>query len=433
MAYDFSNPISFTNAGAGGQYGYENGLPVLNAAIADQLIQSNYGYVKGDAAGTADNAMGWDTGSVGGVLTNGAGIFDIKKEPEYAGQYPTGNFTYSGDMDAAAKQLGLNVSGLSDEQKYNLINDATKDIYLVSGKTGYQAGGVGENGQTPAIPGATTNHATVLYRKEGDALVPLANTAKFYNGKMELSPGSGLGDFFSAVAPIVAMGALAYGLPALSEGLASGLAGAGAAEGATGLASLPSSVLSATEAFGAGVSPNLISPAVLGMQAASAPLTSSSIADVFGDTITNSTPEFNQPITTGNESVYNWNNVNLNPNMTAIDAANAAGAGSSNTALANQLISGGTDFTNVAPGSGYTSQGGPLETSPSSENIKKIADTLRNVGGGFPKMSLGYGSGIGQGYTIPNPFFVPKEQQIIEQTKATQPIYLGQLANLLRG
>ena len=215
MPYDFSTPISFRNAGAGGQYGYVDGLPVLNASIADSVINANNGYVTGDAAGRSDNAMGWDTGSISGVLTNGAGIYGIRKTPETTGEdnTPTGNYSYSGDMNAAAKQLGLNVAGLSDDEKYNLINNATKDLYLVSGKTGRDAGGIGEQyegrTQTAAIPGATTNHATVLYRKEGDALVPISQSAQYYNGEMELSPGSGLSDFMSAVGPIATIAAAA--------------------------------------------------------------------------------------------------------------------------------------------------------------------------------------------------------------------------------
>ena len=135
---------------------------------------------------------GWDTGSVNGVLTSGAGVYGIRRNPETTGEdnTPTGRYTYSGDMDAAARQLGLNVTGLNDDQKYDLINNATKDLYLVSGKTGRDAGGVGEQyegrTQTAAIPGATTNHATVLYRREGDALVPITQTAQYYNGEMEL-------------------------------------------------------------------------------------------------------------------------------------------------------------------------------------------------------------------------------------------------------
>lgn len=226
--YDFSKTITFENAGTGGQYGYVNGFPVLRADIADSVLAANGGYVSGDAAGKADNAMGWDTGSVQGTLANGAGVFGIKKDmqTDTEGQ-PTGQFNYSGDMNAAAKALNLNLTGMSEEQKYNAINNAAKDLYLVSGKTGYQAGGVGEtkNGmlQTAAIPGATTNHATVLYRKEGDALVPLSETAQYFNGEMELSPGSGLSDFLQVAAPIAGIALIATGAGAgLGTSLLSG-------------------------------------------------------------------------------------------------------------------------------------------------------------------------------------------------------------------
>lgn len=246
--YDFSKPITFSNAGAGGQYGYVDGLPVLDASVADQLISQFNGYVQGDAAGRADNAMGWDTGSIGGVLTNGAGVFGVRKEPvmqyDDNGGTPTGEYTYSGDMEAAAKQLGIDTSQFKDvyetkevpgifgilqkqevltksaqDQLYDAINNAAKDIYLVAGKTGYQAGGIGENGQTAAIPGATKNHAAVLYKKEGNALIPLPATAQYFNAEMELDPGSFLGDLAGSFGPIAAIAAMATGHPEIAAAI----------------------------------------------------------------------------------------------------------------------------------------------------------------------------------------------------------------------
>ena len=247
MPYDFSTPIEFRNAGAGGQYGYVDGLPVLNASIADSVIAANNGYVTGDAAGRSDNAMGWDTGSVNGVLTSGAGVYGIRRNPETTGEdnTPTGRYTYSGDMDAAARQLGLNVTGLNDDQKYDLINNATKDLYLVSGKTGRDAGGVGEQyegrTQTAAIPGATTNHATVLYRREGNALIPITQTAQYYNGEMELSPGSGLSDFASFAVPVALMA-----FPGVGTALGTALGATGATAGALGGAIIGGGLSAAT-------------------------------------------------------------------------------------------------------------------------------------------------------------------------------------------
>lgn len=474
MPYDFSTPISFRNAGAGGQYGYVDGLPRLNAVIADQNIDANNGYVQGDAAGTSDNAMGWDTGSVNGVLTRGAGIYGIRKNPETDSEgQQTGSFTYSGDMDAAARQLGLNVTGLNDEQKYNLINNATQNLYLVSGKTGRDAGGVGEEyegrTQTAAIPNATTNHATVLYRKEGDALVPITQTAQYYNGEMELAPGSGLSDFISTVGPIATIAAAASGNPWLAASISAGttaatggdlkdigrnalLAYAGAelgnyfqAPGSTdylGSAALGDASTGAvgSGSTGFGINPNAAGVGInAGTNAALANAlynyapSQAGVSDVFADTVNQPYEASTTPITTGNEIPYDWNTINTQPNMTAVNAANAAGAGASNTPSYVQQMTGGTDFSNVAPGEGYTSQGGPAETSTTDlKNAKKLADLLSNTGKSFANSAFPQ-TGIGQGYSMPNPFYTPKEVQTMAETKTNQPVYLGQLAQLLRG
>lgn len=220
--YDFSKEITYNHAGAGGQYGYVNGFPVLKASIADQLLAQHNGYVSGNTADKADNSMGWDTGSVQGALTRGAGVFGLKKNEDGS---------VSGDLAAAAKQLNLNTTGMSETQQYDAINNLSKDLYLVSGKTGYNAGGIGNGGEPAAIPGATTNHATVLYRKEGDALVPMSETAQYFNGEMELSPGGGLSGFIKAVAPIAGIALMATGA---GSALGASLLGAGASATAAG-------------------------------------------------------------------------------------------------------------------------------------------------------------------------------------------------------
>lgn len=172
--------------------------------------------------------MGWDTGSIGGVLTNGAGVFGIRKEPvmQYdgeSGSTPTGQYNYSGDMEAAAKKLGIDSTQFKEPgQLYDAINNAAKDIYLVSGKTGYQAGGIGENGQTAAIPGATKNHAAVLYKKEGNALIPIPSTAQYFNAEMELDPGSFFGDLAGAFGPIASIAAMATGHPEIAALISGG-------------------------------------------------------------------------------------------------------------------------------------------------------------------------------------------------------------------
>lgn len=249
--YDVSLPsVAYTHAGTGGQYGYVNGIPVLKASEADNIINSFGGYVTGDQAGKLDNAMGWDTGSTSGILTSGAGVFGLKKTPEIKGEgtedgpYATGKYNYSGDFDAAAKQLGIDPNQFQDqyvdveygagtedglrtrrevgvskeEQLYNAINEKAKDFYLVAGKTG--SGDINEQGERPAFATNTGgNHAVVLYKKEGDALVPIPQSVKYYNSEMQLSPSSWFKDISSTVAPIASIFATAYGNPMLAAGI----------------------------------------------------------------------------------------------------------------------------------------------------------------------------------------------------------------------
>lgn len=219
--------------------------------------------------------------------------------------------------------------------------------------------------------------------------------------------------------------------------------------GATGLSTLPSSVLSAAEAFGPGVSASLISPEVAIAASGAGATNGITLADALRnvpnpfektktvlDTVTPETPP---PTTTGTESVYDWNKINIQPNMTAVDAANSAGAIKSGTDLATQQITGGTDFTNVSPGDGFTSQGGIQDLNntispPSLDDAKKLADALKNLSKSLSTNSQNRTSyGVGQGYTMPNPFYTPNEITTMTEQKQAQPVYLGQLANLLRG
>lgn len=494
MPYDFSTPISFRNAGAGGQYGYVDGLPVLNASIADQVIQANNGYVTGDAAGTADNAMGWDTGSVNGVLTNGAGVYGIRKEPQTDSEgQPTGSFTYSGDMDAAARQLGLNVTGLNDEQKYNLINNATQNLYLVSGKTGRDAGGIGEQyegrTQTAAIPNATTNHATVLYRREGDALVPITQTAQYYNGEMELSPGSGLSDFISFAAPIALMA-----FPGVGTALGTALGATGATASALGGAIIGGGLSAATGG-------NVLQGAALGGLGGYAGnyfqspgstdyLGSAALGDASTGAVGSGSTGFGiNPNAAGvginagtNAALANAlsnydataSSFGLNParstsELGSFNASNVSAPGINTSSLGNMEYLGGTGSlpvgtagltaeqlgtatalgqvgTNSASGMGYLGgasslpagtagitgvSGGGLSASDLN-NARRLANALTNTGQSFANAAFPQ-TGIGQGYSMPNPFFTPKEVQTMAETKTNQPVYLGQLAQLLRG
>ena len=231
------NTIQTVNGGAGGQYGYYQGKPILKASEVDQLFNDmGTDYIRGNAAGKADNDIGWDSGSLGGVTARGAGAFGIQKQgpqTDENGNVIGGN-TYSGDMNALATKLGIDPNKYQDTYKtvdqptydqdgnytgtqrvqvldksgqdalYDAINDKTKDFVFIAGKSGKDAGGIGERGQTAAFQNATGNHAAQVYQKKGDKYVPVGNTT-FFNGDMELHHG-GLG----ALAPILSMAAMAF-------------------------------------------------------------------------------------------------------------------------------------------------------------------------------------------------------------------------------
>ena len=450
MPYDFSNPIEFRNAGAGGQYGYVDGLPVLNASIADSVISANNGYVTGDAAGRSDNAMGWDTGSVNGVLTSGAGVYGIRRNQETdseSGQ-PTGQVTYSGDMDAAARQLGLNVTGLNDEQKYNLINNATKDLYLVSGKTGRDAGGVGEQyegrTQTAAVPGATTNHATVLYRREGDALVPISQTAQYYNGEMELSPGSGLSDFISFAAPIALMA-----FPGAGTALGTALGATGATASALGGAIIGGGLSAATGG-------NVLQGAALGGLGGYAGGGGFSAGQNAGNALS-TLDEFGNHVQVFDDGSRLVSNANWQP-ISGIDATGQAfnvGANGVATYADGSRLGGtpelnfGGNLANPTDVQNLLDYNASVASSGATDNSKKLVDAGKKIASLLTNDSASGATGSNVGTTAggsnlqlaalvrgnQNPFnfgqTVTQAAPVVAQ--ATQPTYLGQLANLLKG
>ena len=205
--------VAFENAGTGGQYGYYKGIPILKYSEAVKPFEElNSDYITGNAPDKLDNAMGWDTGSLAALEARGPAAFGIRKEQTQANPF-TGEeakTTYTGDMNAVAKQFGIDPSKYESQDKlYDAINNATKDFYYIAGKTGKDTGGIGKevNGvkQTAAFTNpdvANYNHAAVLYKRVGDKLIPIPETLKGYNAEMELKKGSWFSDTFGGLASI---------------------------------------------------------------------------------------------------------------------------------------------------------------------------------------------------------------------------------------
>ena len=366
------NIREYRMAGSGGQYGYINGLPILNASIADSVINQFDGYVSGNAADRADNAMGWDTGSVNGVLTRGAGVFGIQRSENTDDNGNVTSVSYSGDLDAAARALNLNVTNMTADEKYAAINNASQDLYLVSGKTGANDPGTYQRlGETVAVPGATTNHATVLYRKQGGALVPITETAQYFNGEMELSPGSGLSDFISFAAPIAGLALMATGAGAgLGSALLSGAGVTGASAATAG--ALGGAVIGG--AAGALTGGNALTGAVLGGLGGYAQ--AGGLNDI-GNTLSNAFSDITGLDTNTIRNAFTGAQTTTNAQFAAQDALTMAQNGLGTSAIQQNLIASGMDSITAAtlannavmPGATLSSLAGSIANVPTYTNV----------------------------------------------------------------
>jgi hypothetical protein len=225
-----------------GAYGVVNGAPVLNAAVFDQM-GGNFGNIH------RDTGLGWGVleGSpyVTGVRS-GAELLGAKRFTTAGAEGSDPTTRYEG-LEAAASRLGIDPTqyttaryttgeGGAQEQigtdtDYGALWNAIgqdprlKDKYLVTANRQ----GWGE-GALPDAP-QEDQYARVMYRREGDRLVPMAAPETFRYDQQS---------FFQEAAPIVGMLATPFG--GLSGMLAPQLSGA--IGSATGLGSLASNALS---------------------------------------------------------------------------------------------------------------------------------------------------------------------------------------------
>jgi hypothetical protein len=219
-------------SGLAGQYGYANNAPILNASVAKSLLGDEF-YKKID---TAQNELGWGTNSkYQGSIRTGVGLYGIEgskseinrlleigqkaKEDFAAGKIiatqdpETGETRFAerintedgpqysfsaayqrfgtGDEDSnamqnfakwqdttsklqdAAKNIGINTSGLTDKQIFDAINAVDKRV-LVTGRTQFwdkaQTGIGGQEGP---------QHAAVVYTQQDGKLVPVSQPQTF--------------------------------------------------------------------------------------------------------------------------------------------------------------------------------------------------------------------------------------------------------------
>lgn len=229
-----------------GQYGTYNvdgvDVPILNAKVADQILgRDQFGEVQdfSHGRGRALAELGWTGNSFSNKLARGAEAIGVKKYSD-----GEGNFGYTG-LDEAARIVGLDTSKFADKQVpmltregfdengnytpggqpvyqrdengnvmvnwqtgepipqmttlsrdqqiYDAINEAAKDIYLYTGDS-LTAG--------KAREGGSQSFDTVLYKRSGDELIPITKpTAHGGYQNMDVYTGGSGFNFGRDIAP----------------------------------------------------------------------------------------------------------------------------------------------------------------------------------------------------------------------------------------
>lgn len=260
-----------SKTGETGQYDYYKNAPILNAKWVDDYLDDATSK-KLDLG--ADNELGWATNSrYQGSIKQGVGLvgidltkneldnikkaddylakqgglktqqyFDyesgtpvirygvLRTDPESGQQYlqdvdamgsqfgldsESGQKTYSqvkSNLDKGAIQLGIDPTKYENLiDLYNAIEDKTKNLYAVTGRTATWDPNIASN--------VGTNHATVVYQKVGDKLVPLSQPQGFnFNDPKK----SGFQAQIQKLGPILPMAMMA--LSAATGGISSLLA-----------------------------------------------------------------------------------------------------------------------------------------------------------------------------------------------------------------
>lgn len=158
--YNLLNPITPTRAKQDWepQYGTYNNAPIFSADVVDKNILS----------GSASSGVYKDPSYSAGANLNAASSF-VKKGAELYGITPQYAYDengdrsltgYTGDLQGAAAKLGINTQGMSNDQIYDAVNNATKDNYVI----GYV------NPNNPQ-DGTQNNFQYATFKKVGDKLV----------------------------------------------------------------------------------------------------------------------------------------------------------------------------------------------------------------------------------------------------------------------
>jgi len=204
-----ANPDYFTNIDQ------STGLPLLDQGALDSVLNKyNTNTLNKDQYRDNYNKFGWNVKSDGSSVARGAAIFGLEKTQAYGG-----GVSYTGDFKKAAEQAGVDISGLkTNEEKYNAINDATKDFYVVANALDRTSAGA--NQKAP--------HAAILFKADGSGnLVPVTKPngqlAANYFDAVGVSHAGWRGQL-AELAPVIQIASLVFA-PQLGQALSSALSG----------------------------------------------------------------------------------------------------------------------------------------------------------------------------------------------------------------
>lgn len=201
----------------------ESGLPILDKSALDSVLgKSN----KLTANQYRDNynKFGWNVKSDSSGVLRGAAAFGVNANTSPMG----GIINYTGDFNKAAQQLGIDISGLkTPKQKFDAINNAAKDYYIVS--NALDRTGTSSNEKAP--------HATILFKAQGNDLVPVTDASgnpsvKYYNAVGVTHEG--WQGQLAELAPLLAVAGAAYAMPQIMSAISAAGPSASTLAAATG-------------------------------------------------------------------------------------------------------------------------------------------------------------------------------------------------------
>lgn len=210
-----ANPDYFSNIDP------NTGIPMLDQGALDSVLDK-YKSNSLTANQYRDNydKFGWNVKSDGSSVARGAAIFGLEKTNVPMG----GGVSYTGDFNKAAQQAGIDISGLkTNEEKYNAINEATKDFYVVA--NALDRTGASANEKAP--------HAAILFKADGSGnLVPVTKPdgklAANYFDAVGVSHAGWRGQL-AELAPVIQIASMAF-LPGLGQALGSQIASTAAGQ-----------------------------------------------------------------------------------------------------------------------------------------------------------------------------------------------------------